>query len=217
MTTSQFNVDEYQACNEVRAKLLIDDFSHLLKDRNVLELAACKGQFTTLISGYAARVTAVEANKEFISEIDLPNVELVNEDAHHCLWNLEKNKFDVVFCAGFIYHTAHPLFLLEGIAFLNPKHVLIDSLDPDIDPNGITIRNVSAGVNNSYNRYNVYPDCGLALVPGRNLITLAMNQLGYRQLTSLDKEGIAPGTNDYLRAWKKSTSIWYERITGNDH
>ncbi|MDA0813259.1 MAG: class I SAM-dependent methyltransferase [Verrucomicrobia bacterium] len=217
MAIAQFNVDDYQACNEVRARLLIDDASQLLQNKCVLELAACKGQFTSILARYARSVTAVEANADYISQIDIPNVTLINGDAHHCIWELEKDAYDVVFCAGFIYHTAHPLFLLEGMAYLNPRNILIDSLDPGIAPNGITIRNVAGGVNKSYNRYNELPDCGLALVPGRNLISLAMSQLGYRLRESVDKSAVEEGNNDYLRAWKASTSIWYERNTTHDH
>ena len=39
-------------------------------------------------------------------------------------------RIDVIICAGVLYHSAHPFWILEGIAHLAPRLVLIDTLNP---------------------------------------------------------------------------------------
>ena len=200
-----------------RRRALVERDPDRFRGRRVLDLAAHVGDLTSAIAGLAAEVVALEGNPACVEVLyerfDGTNVTVVEADVHRALWKFEPDRFDLVFCAGFLYHTAHPFYVLEGIARLRPSTVLIDTLNADVPPASISI--VEEKELNRYNyRYNTEPDCGFSLVLGDALIDATMARLGYRIAGRIEKGDLtlpAEKDNDYFRRWKASLSAWYER------
>lgn len=207
-----FSVASFDEAYPLRSKILLEDHCEFLENKKVLELAACKGGFTKTIASLADQVVAIEVKEEFAKEIQFPNVKVIIDDIHQCIWAMKSENFDVAICAGFLYQTAHPFYVLEGIANLDPRYVLIDTLDFNVEKNALDVR-ILNNINSAYNRYNWKPDCHLTLTPGKNMIGLAMDRLGYAVSVEIDKSQVPDTISDYVTSWKQSTSIWFEKKT----
>ncbi|WP_162253696.1 class I SAM-dependent methyltransferase [Lysobacter sp. Root690] len=198
----------------VRRRHLIDDCAAWLRGKSVLELGAHTGGLTESILGYAASVTALENNPRCVAHLRGKfgdRVEVVEGDMHHELWRIEPHRFDVVVCAGVLYHSAHPFLLLEAMAHLAPQRILIDTLNHGVDELRVVVPHM---INSCNYRYNQRPDCGFSLVLGDRLIEQAMATLGYAQRVPVDKRSatIAPKLDSaYFREWKNSYAAWFHR------
>ncbi|HEU4408227.1 MAG TPA: methyltransferase domain-containing protein [Polyangiaceae bacterium] len=208
-----FEKQDHADATPARRGRLIDDFEAHFRGRAVLELGAHTGGLTRSIGRYARSTTVVENNPRCLPALRavLPGaVEVVHDDMHRALFRLPPGTFDVIVCAGVLYHSAHPFSLLEGMAYLEPRLVLVDTMNDGVDG----ARVVPAVMTNSLNyRYNRYPDCGFSVVLGADLIERAMANLGYvASRIRKDDVAIAPEhDSDYFRAWRRGYAAWFRR------
>jgi hypothetical protein len=207
---------DYRAALPERRRRLIDEQRDLLTGRTVLELGPHTGGLTAGLARYASRITTIEGNRHAVEVLARrlgARVQIVEGDLHRELWRRRPGAYDVIVCAGVLYHSAHPFWILEGIARLAPRLMLIDTLNAG---RRTGLRNASRpGVLN--HRHGRGPDCGLALNLGDDAIDYALNRLGYRRLRTIAKPASphARGDSRYLRAWRRSLSAWYVRSDSN--
>jgi 2-polyprenyl-3-methyl-5-hydroxy-6-metoxy-1,4-benzoquinol methylase len=124
---------DYRAALPERRRRLIDEQRDLLTGRTVLELGPHTGGLTARIARYAKRITAIEGNRHAVEVLARrlgTRVQIVQGDLHRELWRRRRGAYDVIVCAGVLYHSAHPFWILEGIARLAPRLMLIDTLNP---------------------------------------------------------------------------------------
>lgn len=209
-----FEKQDHADATPARRQRLIDDFEELFRGSSVLELGAHTGGLTQSIVGYAKSITVIENNPHCIPVLEAKfsgSVELVHDDMHHALWRLPRRRFDLVVCAGVLYHSAHPFSLLEAMAYLEPRLILIDTMNHGVDD----VRVVPTVMTNSLNyRYNRYPDCGFSIVLGDTVIEGAMSRLGYKDMERIAKDtvSIAPDRDsEYFRAWRRGFAAWFRR------
>jgi hypothetical protein len=137
-------------------------------------------------------------------------VEIVAGDLHHELRRRRPGAYDVIVCAGGLYHSAHPFWILEGMAALAPRLILVDTLNPGRR----TALGIAAEPGALNNRHGQGPDCGVSLNLGDDAIDYTLDRLGYRRLRTITKPA-PPGAgrpSAYLRGWRRSLSAWYERV-----
>lgn len=198
----------------VRRHWLIDAQARRFRGQRVLELGAHTGGLTEALLVHAAQVTAVENNPRCVRRLRErfgDGLRIVAGDMHHALWALEPGGYDVAVCAGVLYHSAHPFLLLEAMAHLRPRAILIDTLDDGVAELRAVVPNL---VNSCNYRYNQRPDCGYSLVLGEALIAGAMARLGYAAMERIDTAAaaIAPERDSaYFQQWRRSLSAWFLR------
>lgn len=215
---SQFAIvleqSDHAHATPVRRRHLIDNGAAWLRGKSVLELGAHTGGLTESILDHAASVTAIENNPRCVAHLRErfgDRLAVIEGDMHHALWRIEPHRFDVVVCAGVLYHSAHPFLLLEAMAYLAPQRILIDTLNHGVDELRVVVPHM---INSCNYRYNQRPDCGYSLVLGDRLIEQAMARLGYAHQVPVDKQSatIAPEFDSaYFREWKNSFAAWFHR------
>lgn len=215
---SQFAIvleqSDHAHATPVRRRHLIDDCAAWLRGKSVLELGAHTGGLTESILGHAASVTAIENNPRCVAHLRDrfgDRLTVIEGDMHHELWRIKPHRFEVVVCAGVLYHSAHPFLLLEAMAYLAPQRILIDTLNHGVDELRVVVPHM---INSCNYRYNQRPDCGFSLVLGDRLIEQAMTTLGYTRKLDVDKRSatIAPELDSaYFREWKNSFAAWFHR------
>src|SRR4030095_1662101 len=153
---------DYRAALPERRRRLVDEQRDLLTGRTVLELGSHTGGLTAGIVRYAKRFTIIEANRRAVEVLAGrlgTRLQIVRGDLHRELWRRRPGAYDVIVCAGVLYHSAHPFWILEGIAHLAPRLVLIDTLNP--------ARRTALGTAHTPGRlhhpHGRGPDCGVAL------------------------------------------------------
>lgn len=120
----------------LRYRGIIEENADFLDGRSVVDIASHDGRwsFAALQSG-ATHVTGLEGRPHLIENtkktFDAKGVRgvqytLIQGDAHETLFNPEV-KGDVVFCLGFLYHTARYVELMAGIRSTGAEHVIIDT------------------------------------------------------------------------------------------
>lgn len=203
-------------CLPIRRKTLIENYASFFKDRSTLELGPSTGDFTTVLEKYTQSVTVIENNPHAIKILQKElreNSKIIVGDVHHELWKLPKGKYQIIVCAGLLYHSAHPLFILEGIAALQPELILIDNLESPLKD--IAIKLIPEVDINTVNfRYNYHSDCGMALLIGSKVLTSALDRMGYLNFETIDKShlSIDPDKDSaYFRRWTSSFSAWFHR------
>lgn len=205
---------DHAQATPVRRHWLIDRQADAFRDRRVLELGAHSGGLTESLLAHAASVTAVENNRHCVRRLRErfgERLRLVADDMHHALWRLTPGEFDTIVCVGVLYHSAHPFLLLEAMAWLRPRAILIDTLNHGVADLRLVVPHL---INSCNYRYNPRPDCGYSLVLGDAPIEQAMRRLGYATVERIDKSGarIAPEhEGDYFREWKRGLSAWFRR------
>lgn len=215
---SQFAIvleqSDHAHATPVRRRILIDDSAAWFRGKSVLELGAHTGGLTESILDHAASVTALENNPRCVAHLRDrfgDRLTVIEGDMHHALWRIEPGRFDVVVCAGVLYHSAHPFLLLEAMAYLAPQRILIDTLNHGVDELRVVVPHM---INSCNYRYNQRPDCGVSLVLGDRLIEQAMTALGYAHKVSVPKRSasIAPELDSaYFREWTQSFAAWFHR------
>jgi methyltransferase family protein len=208
---------DYRAALPERRRRLVDDQRDLLTGRTVLELGSHTGGLTAGILRYTKRITIIEGNRRAVEALARrlgTRIQIVRGDLHRELWRRRPRAYDVIICAGVLYHSAHPFWILEGIAHLAPRLVLIDTLNPARRTALGTA--YTPGVLN--HRHGRGPDCGVALNLGDDAIDYALDCLGYRRLRTIAKPAPPQPRRDspYLRAWRRSLSAWYLRSDSSD-
>jgi hypothetical protein len=207
---------DFAAAKDIRAAWLVDRHAAILAGASVLELGAHTGAMTARVVAHAGATTVVENSERCVAllrERFAERVTVLPGDAHRVLFSLPPGGFDVVLCAGILYHSAHPFLLLEGIATLAPRWVLIDTLNDDVEHDAADLV-TEVPVNAINYRYNAGPDCGVALNLGSGLIVTVMRRLGYEVAHPVDKSAApAPAGSDsaYFERWRRSLSAWFCR------
>jgi len=120
-----------------RFKAIIESNLNIIKDKSILDIASHDGRwsFAALKNG-AKNVLGIEARQHLVINanenmkmygISSNQYKFITNDIHDEIKQLESNKFDVVFCLDFLYHTIDHWYLLSEIKRLNPKYVIIDT------------------------------------------------------------------------------------------
>lgn len=204
---------------ELRRKRLFEGAKGIFPGARVLEIAPNHCLFTEeiLLQG-AAHVTLVEYDKtqgEVIRKFyaDHPKVSVVIEDIHTYLAG--KNSFDVIVCAGFLYHTPHPLWILEGMARLHPKFILIDTAisrgpSPEIYPESSNLP--------GYRQSGSEKVCGLSLRLPKSIYLEAMQGLGFVPHLQIDQSpgdvsGLTQEQAGIVLGWSRTLSSWFRNAS----
>ena len=207
---------EFRASLPARVKALIKDHTILFKDQSVLEIGALTGDMSIEISKHARDLIMVENNYWAIKELKKQRFncksKIIEEDIHDYLKHPDID-IDVIVCCGFIYHTAHPFWILEQIAKIQPQAILIDTLDAQLGATQVAI--TEERVNCANHRQNHSVDCGFSMQINFNIIEEAMRNLGYAKCLTIDKRdstlaGKARG--NYFKNWKNSNSKWFFKM-----
>lgn len=200
-------------CDEIRKKALIDDFLAEFEGKTVLELGPNTGVFSSTLAEYAKKLVIVESNPmcvEILKERLPASVKIYQEDFHHQLWKFTPGEFDIIVCAGVLYNSASPYFLLEAMAYLKPKKVLLDTL---LAPTGSDIGvYVTYPLNYANYRYNKRPDSRVAILLSEIMIDRAMRDLGFTYQKRIETSDLEIPTNrdsNYFQRWKRSYSKWW--------
>ncbi len=124
---------------------LIENNKEIISGSSILDIASHDGRWSfaaikngaNFCLGIEGRAHLIEnANKNFQKyEIPTEKYSFKLGDIHEEIKKLPSNKFDVVFCFGFFYHTCYHLLLLSEIKRLNPKYLILDTaIVPDDKP-----------------------------------------------------------------------------------
>jgi hypothetical protein len=204
---------DYRAALPERRRRLIDEQRDLLAGRAVLELGPHTGGLTSGLVRYARKTTVIESNPRAVEVLErrlAGRIQVVVGDLHRELWRRRPGAWDVIVCAGVVYHSAHPFWILEGMAYLAPRLILVDTLNPG-RRTGVAVAPQPGLLNHRHPRG---PDCGVVLNLGDDAIDFALARLGYRRLRTIAKPVPRPAPADdsaYVRQWRRSLSAWYER------
>jgi SAM-dependent methyltransferase len=205
--------DEFKASLPSRIKTLIENHKSNFKKRSVLEIGALTGDMSIEISKYARDLIMVENNYWAIKELKQQKFhcksKIIERDIHDYLKYPDKD-IDVIVCCGFIYHTAHPFWILEQIAKIQPQAILIDTLDAQLGANAIKL--TKEPVNCANHRQNHTIDCGFSIQINFKIIEKAMKKLGYEKCLTVNKSGSvlqAKLKGNYFENWRKSNSKWF--------
>ena len=131
-----------------RYRAIIEANHSIIKNCSVLDIASHDGRWSLAankagarhVLGIEAREHLVEYARAAMGEYGISNdeVQFVLGDVFEQLDRLEPEKFDTVFCLGFFYHTVHHMLLLNKIARLRPKHIIMDTCI-DLDPDNLVV------------------------------------------------------------------------------
>lgn len=123
----------------LRHTAIIDANRDILTGARVLDLASHDGRWTcAAVEAGARHVTGVEARPDLVQHAHA-NMRAYGHDANSYAFiegdlfdvlaepALRQQKFDVVMCLGFLYHTLRYSELLGGIRALAPGHLVVDT------------------------------------------------------------------------------------------
>jgi hypothetical protein len=176
-----------------RYDALIGRHVERIRGKRVLDLASHDGRWTlAALAVGAVHVTGVEARPAWLasaaevmakSGIAADRYEFLRGDVHDVLPTLVPRRFDMVFCFGFLYHTAHHLALLSGIARLGPADIIIDT---DVDPRSGSV--VCLVEEDATDGANATAAGGTALVgiPSKEAVELMLRHVGYGDIQYVD-------------------------------
>ncbi|MEQ1723825.1 MAG: hypothetical protein ABL930_11660, partial [Pseudobdellovibrio sp.] len=164
--------------------------SDVYKNKNVLELAPFMGWFSEELNKSCEQLDLVELhptatnhlNEIFKKEIITKKVNVYASDIHHQIFQLEPI-YNLVTCCGFLYHTPHPFWVLEGIAKLSPQYILIDTHCGD---QAVYLKD-SGKINQYGMRQSRQPTVPYNLVISDDVLLKSMEKLGYELLLKVDK------------------------------
>lgn len=198
----------------VRNNFLIHKNAKKFKGQRILEIGAHVGFMSKSILDYSLKLTVIENDKKCIQLLRKnvgAKVKIIEDDVHHALLKMKPGRFDVIVCAGILYHSASPLFLLESICRLKPHLILLDTLVAK-EPNPIAIIQTAA-VNTFNFRYNHGPDCGFNILLSDSVIDHSFANMYYTKIKSARKTHleIQPSLDSaYFQQWKKSYTEWFK-------
>lgn len=194
------------------------------ENKKVLELAPIMGWFSEQLVKQSAQLDLIELHPKaiehlkeiFSEEINSKKVNLFEADIHHQLYRLDPI-YNFICCCGFLYHTPHAFWILEGMAKLNPKFILIDNYCAQQD---VFLKDAGF-VNQHGMRQSRQPTVPYNLVISKEILLKSMSHLGYSVHKEVDKSAYsAEHLNlpaqfaEMFEMWKKeSTSIWFIKTT----
>lgn len=131
-----------------RYRAIIEANRSIINEHSVLDIASHDGRWSLAANKAGARyVLGIEGREHLVKNaratireygISDDEVQFVLGDVFEELDRLEPDKFETVFCLGFFYHTMHHMLLLNKIARLRPKHIIMDTC-VDLDPDNIIV------------------------------------------------------------------------------
>jgi precorrin-6B methylase 2 len=129
-----------------RYRAIIEPNLDIIRGKSILDIASHDGRWTLAaakagaghILGVEARDHLVKSAQAAMRKHGVPDsqVEFMRGDVWTVLKDFEPGRFDTVFCLGFFYHTLHHMELLNQIARLKPKNLILDT-GVDIDPDSV--------------------------------------------------------------------------------
>lgn len=147
--TTSFTAAKPDRLNQ-RYRALIESNASIISGCRILDLASHDGRWAlaankagaSYVLGIEARTRLIEAAQSNMREYAVPQecVEFLQGDVIAELERLEPQRFDTVFCFGFLYHTIDHMPLLRKIARLKPKNLIIDTVVSVRPANIIEIR-----------------------------------------------------------------------------
>ncbi|MCB1740217.1 MAG: methyltransferase domain-containing protein [Gammaproteobacteria bacterium] len=200
-----------------RHRALIERHASILDGARVLDLASHDGRwsFAALQAG-ARHVTGIEAKPELLQRahanlqaysVPASRYHFVQGDCLRTLRDLRPGQFDCVLCFGFLYHTLSHFDLLQAIATLGARHLILDTLLLD-DPNA-SVRlafddpaqeGAALATSNADGR-------ALVGIPSRHALQVMLTHLGF-ELADIDWRKIATsgwdGVQDYYKGRRHS-------------
>lgn len=192
---------------------LLQQHPAIFQGARVLDLGANAGFWTLrALAAGASHVTAVEARDLHIAQaqpvfgqahVSAEQVRLIQANFHDLEWN-DLKSMDLVLLLGILYHVMKPFELLERVAALRPKLIIIDT-------------KISRSPESIFEIYHeelddprMAADYPLVAVPGSRAVQDMMNVLGYRcdvlqpQFTSWEGcEDFAGGDRPAYWCWRK--------------
>lgn len=198
---------------------MFKDCASFIKDKQILELAPSHCLFTEkMLELGAAKIDLIEKDPSVIKSAseyfsDEKKVRIINDDVHFALPKLLP-RYETVICAGLLYHSPHPFWILESIANLSPKNVLIDTACSHTEDAEL----VPEEVNRPGHRQVDGVHCGVSLRLTPTQLMMVMKNLGYKPVSQLNQN--APVIDHHLteeqirilKAWSYTFSFWFEKI-----
>jgi len=134
-----------------RYQAIIENNKQILKDSTILDIASHDGRWSFAcikngakhVLGIEGREHLVKKSNEFMKEYGIQESKYTFKtgDINVEIPKLEENRFDVVLCLGYFYHTLEHYRLLSEISRLNPKYLILDSRISTSENTIIQIRN----------------------------------------------------------------------------
>jgi 2-polyprenyl-3-methyl-5-hydroxy-6-metoxy-1,4-benzoquinol methylase len=121
----------------VRYETLIRNNLNAIRGQTILDLGSHDGRwsFAAIRSG-AKRVVGIEGRHDLVAKavgsmefygVSRERYSFIAGDVLHVTPHMEPGSFDTIFCFGILYHTSHQMQMINAIARLQPKVLLIDS------------------------------------------------------------------------------------------
>jgi 2-polyprenyl-3-methyl-5-hydroxy-6-metoxy-1,4-benzoquinol methylase len=183
-----------------RYRALIEPNGEIIRGKSILDIASHDGRWSFAACKSGARyVLGIEARDHLIKNslenmraygVPEGQVEFIMGDVFTRLDELEPGRFDTIFCLGFFYHTMHHMLLLNKIARLRPKHLVLDTCI-DVDPDSIVVLQSEKVAHESA---GAVPDSGdperlLVGCPTRSALELMLASAGFRSIRYFDWHG----------------------------
>lgn len=214
MSDKPLALKDYIDCLPIRTDFLIKKNAQKLQGMRVLEIGAHVGVMSEAILNYSSSLTVIENNPDCVHILKKKfgkKLKIIQEDAHHALLKMKPHRFDVIICAGILYHSSSPLFLLESICRLTPKLILIDTLTTR-ENEDISLVPTTA-VNRLNFRYNNGPDSGFNVLLGQKSIEEALFNMHYKKIKTAQKIKLKISQaqdSSYFQHWKNSYTQWFQ-------
>ena len=180
-----------------RYRALIEANKAIISGKSVLDLASHDGRWSfaaykagaRFVLGIEAREYLVKNARDNLLVYDVPErqVQFIAGDVFETFDQLEPNRFDTVFCFGFLYHTMHHMLVLNEIARLRSTHLILDTaIDLDPDP-VVFLRSEDV----THEAFGAVPDPGdrehiLTGVPTKSALELMLSHSGFPLITYFD-------------------------------
>jgi SAM-dependent methyltransferase len=177
----EFDSDYYLEVNRARERVLARVLPPLVAGlglKTAVDVGAGVGYFTGYLAGLGLQVTAVEGRAGNVEALRrrLPEAAAVVADAEE-LHHLELGRFDLVFCAGLLYHLENPFRAVRNLHRLCAKVCLIESrVHWATDPVALCIRE-GAGASQALRGY--------ALLPSRRCLVTMLHGAGFAHVYSV--------------------------------
>lgn len=164
-------------------EVIADRHFSYLKNKSVLELGPFHGIFSNkILEQTTEKLTCIEYNKEAVRDLQVKfqskaNFNIVVGDMHFEIPKCGPHDAAVVY--GVLYHSASPFLILEHIAnYINPEFILLEVWD-------LGLRELSyhhEKCNEPGYRFADFKTCGIALDIPMEIWSLAMTNLGYKEV-----------------------------------
>ena len=180
-----------------RYRAIIEPNDAIIRGKAILDIASHDGRWSLAahkagaryVLGIEAREHLVQNSQQNMREYQVPEDQLqfLNGDVFEELDRLEPDTFDTIFCLGFFYHTMHHMLLLNKIARLRPKHLVLDT-NVDLDPDSFVILQSEPVAHESA---GAVPDAGdkewlLVGTPTRSALELMLSSAGFSKVHYYD-------------------------------